>query len=71
MYVVEGSKMEKFRFDYVDEVQLAAQVNAVMDAHLRRPNREEKLKVLRLAAEQLPSASSEAAEGLEEPECSD
>lgn len=45
--------LERHRFDLIDQEQLAAQLIAVMEAHLQRPTADEKKCVLRLAERQI------------------
>ena len=44
---------ERYRFDLIDQEQLAAQVVAVMDAHFQRPSHNEKITILRKAEQQI------------------
>jgi hypothetical protein len=46
---------ERTRFDLIDQEQLAAQVVAIMDAHIQHPSAEEKRHILRLAERQIES----------------
>ena len=43
----------RYRLNPVDQEQLAAQIVAVMDAHFKRPDGEEKNRILQLASEQI------------------
>lgn len=46
---------ERHRFDIIDQEQMAAQLVAVMDAHLQRPSADEKYHILSLARGQIES----------------
>ncbi len=41
------------KFDLLDQEMLAAQLVAIMDAHLERPDTEQKLRILDLARQQV------------------
>lgn len=45
--------IEASRFGLIEQEQLAAQVVAILDAHFKRPNADEKLTILNAARQQV------------------